>query len=255
MESELDHYAGNPETVLNSASSTAGAGDDYFAQARARHFAKCLRSLNVTPQRVLGYGCRNASNLVILAEALGCTSLLALDRSRRSISEARSRSGFTSVRLLTMKEYHPQRDQDAAYCHGVFDHIRPEERLEAAKFVYDSLRPGGVFGLWESNPWHLGTNHNISKCTFDKDAVLMTSPQARCLLRTAGFEVLETDFLFFFPRQLRWLCWMEPLLKKVAVGGQYQVLCRKPSLLASESRRRMAFVPSRWSRRTNVISD
>lgn len=229
-ESEFDRYAGNYDVVLNNALSTTGEDKDYFAHKRARHFADCLRWLHVTPTRVLDYGCGNGASSVILAEALGCTSLLGLDPSHHSISEARSRNGFTSVRFLTMNEHRPTGDKDAAYCNGVFHHIPPDQRPEAVKFVYDSLRPGGVFGFWENNPWNPGTKYVMSRCAFDEHAITIASPEARRLLSAAGFEMLQTDFLFFFPRQLRWLRGLEPMLEKIALGGQYQVLCRKPAV-------------------------
>jgi trans-aconitate methyltransferase len=209
--------------------SVTGEQKDYFAHRRARHFAECLRWLNVTPAHVFDYGCGTGSSSVILAEALQCPSLLGVDPSHHSISEARSRNGLTSVRFLTMNEYCPVQKMDAAYCNGVFHHIPPADRIEALRFVYDSLRPGGVLAFWENNPWNPGTKYVMSKCAFDEDAITITSREARNLLRAAGFDVLQTDFLFFFPRQLRWLRCLESMLEKVALGGQYQVLCRKPA--------------------------
>ena len=41
-------------------------------------------------------------------------------------------------------------------------------------------------------------------------------------------EVLRTDFLFIFPRVLKWLRWIEPLVSRLPLGGQYLVLGRKP---------------------------
>jgi len=48
------------------------------------------------------------------------------------------------------------------------------------------------------------------------------------LLRAGGFDVLRTDFLFYFPRVLRLLRGLERLLVRLPLGAQYQVLCRKP---------------------------
>jgi hypothetical protein len=36
----------------------------------------------------------------------------------------------------------------------------------------------------------------------DRDAIMLTSPQARTLLRGGGFELLRTDFRFIVPRAL-----------------------------------------------------
>lgn len=95
-------------------------------------------------------------------------------------------------------------------------------------YIYRSLRQGGLFALWENNPWNPGTRYIMSRCPLDKDAITLAPPEVRHLLRTEGFEVLKTDFLFIFPRALRRLRWIEPLLARFPIGGQYQVLARRP---------------------------
>jgi len=67
----------------------------------------------------------------------------------------------------------------------------------------------------------------MSRCAFDRDAILLTPPEARGLLRDSGFEILRTDFRFIFPRALRKLRKLEDLVHRVPLGTQYQILCRK----------------------------
>jgi hypothetical protein len=42
-----------------------------------------------------------------------------------------------------------------------------------------------------------------------------------------GFEVIQTDFLFIFPRILSRLRPLEPFVAHLPLGAQYQILCRK----------------------------
>jgi SAM-dependent methyltransferase len=113
------------------------------------------------------------------------------------------------------------------YCNGVFHHIPVYERADAIRYIAKCLRPGGIFGLWENNPWNPGTQYVMHKCEFDHDAVKISPPKAARLLRVEGFEVLRTDFHFFFPRALKMMRPIESLLTKVPFGGQYQILARK----------------------------
>jgi hypothetical protein len=89
------------------------------------------------------------------------------------------------------------------------------------------LRAGGYFSLWENNPWSLATRYVMSRCAFDRDAVMLSPPEARTLLRDGGFEILRTDFRFIFPRALRALRKIEDWVNRAPLGTQYQVLCRK----------------------------
>ena len=40
-------------------------------------------------------------------------------------------------------------------------------------------------------------------------------------------SVLQTDFLFIFPHMLRGLRGLEPLVARLPLGAQYQILCCK----------------------------
>jgi hypothetical protein len=68
----------------------------------------------------------------------------------------------------------------------------------------------------------------MHRIPFDRDAIPLTPPEARQLLQAGGFEILRTDFLFLFPRMLKWLRGLEAPLTRWPLGAQYQVLCRKP---------------------------
>jgi hypothetical protein len=68
----------------------------------------------------------------------------------------------------------------------------------------------------------------MRRIPFDRDAVPVWPSEARRLLQVSGFEILRTDFLFIFPQILRYLRNLEPHLARWPIGGQYQVLCRKP---------------------------
>jgi SAM-dependent methyltransferase len=118
---------------------------------------------------------------------------------------------------------------DLAYCNGVFHHIPLEHREAAVCFVYRSLRPGGLFAFWENNPWNPGARYVMAHCAFDRDAIPLNPVEARRLLRSEGFTVLRTDFLFVFPRVLRALRPVEQLICRLPIGAQYQVLCGKPA--------------------------
>jgi len=69
----------------------------------------------------------------------------------------------------------------------------------------------------------------MSRLPFDRDAVPLRPAESRRGAMSAGLTVISTDHLFFFPAMLRWLRPLEPFLRRVPLGGQYLVLCRKPA--------------------------
>jgi SAM-dependent methyltransferase len=159
---------------------------------------------------------------------LDAQSITGVDVSEKSRAAARHLNGSSRARFLSFQEYEPREEIDLAFCNGVFHHISAGERAAALKYIHRLLRPGGVFALWENNPWNPGTRLVMSRIPFDKDAVTLSAREARSMLCAAGFEILRTDFLFIFPKALRRLRFIEPMVSRLPLGAQYQMLCRKP---------------------------
>jgi len=224
---EFDRFADNYDECLNEALAASGETKEFFARARVEWLAKCLKEVSAGTQRAIDYGCGTGDTTQLLREIVGSKSVLGLDVSTLSLEKARARHGV-NARFLTFADYAPDGLTDVVYCNGVFHHIPVAERDDAVRYIARCLRPGGVFGLWENNPWNPGTQYVMHKCEFDHDAVKISPPLAARLLSAGGFEVLRTDFRFFFPRPLKIMRPVEAWLTKFPLGGQYQVLARKP---------------------------
>ncbi len=69
----------------------------------------------------------------------------------------------------------------------------------------------------------------MSRIPFDRDAVTIPPPAGRDLLCSAGFNILTTSFVFFFPRPLRWFRPLERYLTSIPLGAQYLILAQKPN--------------------------
>jgi SAM-dependent methyltransferase len=174
------------------------------------------------------FGCGTGSNVPFLIELAGATSVVGIDTSGRSLEVARNTLGSPKVRFLGLSEYDAQGKADLVFCNGVFHHIPPSDRAASVEYIYRCLRPGGLLALWENNPWNPGTRYVMSRIPFDHDAITLNTRQSRRLVMAAGFEVLRTDYLFVFPHFLRWLRTLEAPLSSIPIGGQYELLCRKP---------------------------
>jgi hypothetical protein len=68
----------------------------------------------------------------------------------------------------------------------------------------------------------------MSRCEFDRDAIVITPKKARTLLNANGFEIVKATSAFFFPRSLAWMRGLEKLFAPTMLGGQY-LLLSKPS--------------------------
>lgn len=224
---DFDEYAANYDAALAEGVSVSGEDKSYFAAGRVAYLEGCLAKLNVRPGAVMDFGCGTGSGAPFLGAMRGIDALVGVDVSEKSVEIARRLHARNGVRFEVTTTFRPEGRLDLAFCNGVFHHIPLGDRLGAVRYVADSLRPGGLFALWENNPWNPGARLVMSRIPFDRDAIMLSAIEARRLLREAGFEILRTDFLFVFPRALRFLRPLEPLIARAPLGAQYQVLGRK----------------------------
>lgn len=223
----FDQYAAAYEDALSNAIAPSGEGREYFAEGRVAWLARCLRELDQPVHSLLDFGCGDGATTPLLLQALNAKSAVGVDVSAKSLELARKHHASERIGYESIEEFRPSGQMDLAYCNGVFHHILPAQRAEALGMVYRALRAGGYFSFWENNPWSLATRYVMSRCAFDRDAIMLSPPEARALLRNGGFEVLRSDFRFIFPRALRALRKIEDFVYRAPLGTQYQILCRK----------------------------
>ncbi|MGZ4961612.1 MAG: class I SAM-dependent methyltransferase [Limisphaerales bacterium] len=224
---EFDRYAKNYDEALAQGISVSGEDKDFFALGRVEWLARCLKTVSFEARSVLDFGCGTGSAAPHVCDVLKPGVVTGVDISEQSVALAQKRFGSNAVSFEVLRQFKPKSSFDLAFCNGVFHHIPPSERAGAVKCIHDSVRPGGYFAFWENNPWNPGTRYVMSRIPFDRDAIMVSAPEARRLLRAAGFEILRTDFLFVFPRALSWFRGLEPALSRLPLGAQYQILARK----------------------------
>jgi SAM-dependent methyltransferase len=258
----FDQYAAAYEQALESAIAPSGESREYFARGRVAWLARCLKEARVAPRTVLDFGCGDGATTPLLVSALQADTAVGVDVSTKALEIARKNCrapaagdargephaeearGKPQIRYESVEKFRAglrqtaqggARDHagramagefDLAYCNGVFHHIAPGQRLEALALIHGAMRAGGLFSFWENNPWSPATRYVMSRCAFDRDAILLSPPEARALLRRGGFEIVRTDFRFIFPRVLRALRPIEDAVYRLPFGAQYQVLCR-----------------------------
>jgi SAM-dependent methyltransferase len=223
----FDQYAAAYEQALSNAIAPSGESREYFAEGRVAWLKHCLDEMKQPARSLLDFGCGDGATTPLLCQGLNAKSAVGVDVSAKSLEIARKRHASERIRYEAIGEFQSSGQMDLAYCNGVFHHILPGQRAAALAIVHRALLGGGIFSFWENNPWSLATRYVMSRCAFDRDAIMLSPPDARTLLRDGGFEILRTDFRFIFPRALRAFRKIEDLVYRAPLGTQYQILCRK----------------------------
>jgi len=223
----FDQYAADYDSALAKGISISGEDKMYFARGRVDWTRRVLQKLNEHPQSILDFGCGTGTSVPLFLNWPGVNLVIGTDVSAKSLDVAIATHASARTQFHLMKDYEPQGNIDLVFCNGVFHHILLNERAEAMDYVHRCLKTGGLFALWENNPWNPGTRVVMKRIPFDRDAITLSPIYARRMLKRAGFNLLRTDFRFYFPRLLKWFRPLEILGVKFPLGSQYLVLARK----------------------------
>ena len=222
-EAEFDAFAHDYDRHLSKGLALAGESKEHFARARIEWTRDRLAEWGHHTSTAIDFGCGTGTSTPLLKEILGLDSVIGVDVSAKSLALAPAAPGVS----YALVEETPPAGMDLAFTNGVFHHIGPDQRDDAATYLRDSLRPHGVLALWENSPYNPATHYGMRTNAFDRDAVMVRPVEVRRLLSRVGFRVLRTDFLFIFPHALRSLRWIEPRVSRLPIGGQYVVLAQR----------------------------
>lgn len=226
-DAEFDSFAGNYSEALRAGLSVTGETQAYYASGRISLTARRVLAQRRQVDRVLDFGCGQGSSTPLLRSALGAAIATGADISEGLLEVARKHNSDPAVSYIQTSELGAADPFDCVYMNGVLHHIRPQERIATVKAVFNALRPGGLFALWENNPRNPGTRFIMSRIAFDRDAIMLNIHESHALLREGGFTPLRTDTLFFFPRMLGALRRLERFLSPTRLGGQYMILAAR----------------------------
>ena len=207
-----------------------GESRDYFARQRAAHTKRLCAT--ASPRRVMDFGCGLGHSTPYLAEAFPQARIIGVDTSAGALDAARKRYGSANAEFMTSDSPLPCGSIDVVYSNGTFHHIDPRDRKREVERIVDWLSPGGLFALWENNPWNPGTRLVMKRIPFDRDAKTLSYLNASRLLRESGLQIREVSSYFYFPSWLKPLRHLEPRLRSLPLGAQYCVLAQKPDRIA-----------------------
>jgi hypothetical protein len=197
--------------------------DLMVARGRVRWLRRCLDALGERPRSMVTLGWDHGPTSSEFFENLHIRSLVTIDVTREPSMAGELRSADGNATYVHVTDYRASESADLAFTHDVLHQMPAREQAAAAVLVYRSLKAGGLFAMWQTNPWSPGAILNVRARASETSA--LTPPAARRLLRGGGFDIVHTTSAFFFSPDLTWV---QPLLAPIPFGTEYMVLARKP---------------------------
>jgi SAM-dependent methyltransferase len=227
MPEQLFDRAAEYEAMLNQGIGLSGENQEFFMLGRVRDMQA---QVPPSPRRILDFGCGIGKSCAHLASVFPTAYVVGADLSEDALRHARTSFGSDRVTFVNITDL-PQLERfDLCYINGVFHHILPDERQQTLMMIKELLTPGAHLALFENNPWNPGTRMVMRRIPFDRDAIPLSFLETRQRIKGAGFTICGTRFLFYMPKALAPLRFIEPWFVSVPLGAQYYVLACVPGL-------------------------
>lgn len=217
------HSAGYTHEV-DEAVSFSGLKSDFFTRAKADYLIKLVdKHFGASNDlKVLDLGCGIGTYEALLKNRIG--SITGIDVSEKSIELARTHNPDNTYEVYDGRTL-PFEDEsfDVVFAICVMHHV-PVDLWP--RFVAEAMRvarPSGLFAIFEHNPWNPLTQHVVSSCEFDDDAVLLTPKKIRRAFKEGKVSAREqrSRYMLAIPPMGKVLGFTDSLFDRIPVGAQY----------------------------------
>lgn len=224
---EFDRFAPQYEQMISEPAREWFAGVDFFHKRKMDVLLDLLARKKRPPKALnwLDLGC-------------GKGDLLRLGRSRFGLSvgcdvsaEMTSVCQDMDVRVQSdpAKIPFPDASMDLVTAVCVYHHVPVEERAALTSEVTRVLKPGGWFAIIEHNPYNPVTQLVVRRSPVDESAILLNAAESAARQRAAGLSPMAPLYFLYVPAVLFGLIgWIERLLGRLPLGGQYVQIGVKP---------------------------
>jgi len=221
MSALFEDYSENYGAVVQSSIDFSGLPHDFFMAAKAELLRELVAAhFKSEKPSLLDVGCGVGALHPFLRGMFG--SISGADISSASIAQARTRNPGIDYRTYAdgRLPYEPASfDVATAVC--VMHHVPPQEWPAFVAEMRRVVRPGGLVCVIEHNPFNPLTRLAVSRCEFDRDAVLLRADTMRQLLQNAGFNEVDSRYFLLLPTAHTLARRCERAFGRLPFGAQY----------------------------------
>ena len=224
--SDFDRHAATYASAVNDSIAFSGLKVDTFVKAKLFHLRRILRQNGILRNdAVVDVGCGVGTYEVGLIE--DWPNIAGIDVSQESVALARKTCNANFKSFDGKRMPFESNSVAAAFAICVWHHVPVQDWPLFLEEILRILRPDGILAVFEHNPWNPLTRWAVERCVFDKDAVLLSMPQARRRMRDAGFVLKRSEYILSLPAATGLAGWLDGWLGSVPTGAQYLVVGSK----------------------------
>jgi len=227
---DFDSWADDYSKILDNSVAASGENSIFFIELKMKLLRNFLKGMGIANAhiRILDFGCGTGRAAEFIRKYFPNSDFLGVDPSKASIAVASKKYPMYSFNVLNLRKGMRFRKKfDVIFAANVFHHISAGLRRHAMEQICEALKPGGLFFLFEHNPYNPLVVRIVRECPFDKGVILIKPAHARKLFSSAHLKVERQTYYFFFPRSFSFLRWSERFMGYIPFGAQYMLVGRK----------------------------
>jgi len=222
---KFDDYVDNYQQKIQESIDFAGQDADFFIQVKADMVLGLVKKYccNSDTADVLDIGCGVGHVDSYLSSKI--KKLNGVDIEEGVVSKAKvNNPGVNYIKYDGDHLPFEDNSMDFAFAINVMHHVPPSGWQNFTNEMRRVLRPGGAAAVFEHNPYNPLTRRVVSKCEFDRDAVLLSHNKISNLLKASGLALAEDPYILFFPFKGGIFRFIEKGLKWIPLGAQQLVV-------------------------------
>lgn len=214
--------------MLDKGIGITGNDKHFFINGRLARVNFWTEPFGFSEGNLLDFGCGIGDSTIKLSQLYPTSDIYGWDISSKAVDFARQKFPDSKVRFLNDLPSVDELKFDLIYLNCVLHHVEESARNSVIHQLYSHLAPNGLIFCFENNPANPGTQLAMYTNPFDKGVKKIWPNELLMRMKMAGFEILKTEFLFYFPQWLSIFRPIERWLYSLPLGGQYGVIARKP---------------------------
>lgn len=227
-EVRFDDYVETYEKEIQSSIGFIGQDHDFFIKVKADIIKKIAKEKfgNSNDIRILDIGC--GIGLIDYRIASEFKNLYGVDVEEGVIEKAKEHNPLVKYSLYDgIKLPFEDNSMDMVFTVNVMHHVPPDKWETFAKEMFRVTKKGGISAVFEHNPMNPLTRLAVSRCEFDRDAVLLSSRKLKSLFDSSGFSKKKTSYILFFPFRSELFRKIENAVRWIPFGAQHLIIGEK----------------------------
>ncbi len=227
-QTDFDRYATDYRAAVNEAVRVGAVDVERMAGSKVQLLCRLMRQHLGDPRtlKVLDVGC--GIGLIDAELTPQVAELHGIDTSRKSLEAAALAAPAARFQHFDGESMpYPETAFDLVFAVCVLHHIAPARRDSFVREMARVARPGGMVLILEHNPFNPVTRWMVSRCEFDRDAILLRRASAMRLLTAAGLRSGASGYISFWPWRSEPVERLERTIAWLPAGGQYYAWAMK----------------------------